>query len=150
MEEDIRKSKKNDLPKNLIFMGYFENNKTPYLMQNMDILLMPYEKNVYLSKKTTNTAVFMSPMKMFEYMSTGVPFISTNLEVLKEILIDNYNCLLADEQNLEDWNQSILKLLKNTNFAKELGNNAKNDLENKYTWLKRVQNIINFYKYNEL
>ena len=65
-------------------------------------------------------------------------------------MLDNYNCLLADEQNLEDWNQSILKLLKNTNFAKELGNNAKNDLENKYTWLKRVQNIINFYKYNEL
>ena len=116
-------------------------------MRNMDILLMPYEKKVFLSKRKTNTAKFMSPMKLFEYMSTGVPLISSNLIVLKEILKDNHNCLLAEEQNVEEWNNSIIRLLKDKDLRYKLANNAKKELENKYTWLKRVENIIKFYEF---
>ena len=71
---------------------------------------MPYEKNVFLSKRKTNNKIYV-PMKLFEYMSTGVPLISSNLIVLKEILKITIITLLAEEQNVEEWNNSI-KLLK--------------------------------------
>lgn len=145
--KDIKNSQKKFLSKNLVFMGYYSNNLIPFLMRNMDILLMPYEKKVFLSKRKTNTAKFMSPMKLFEYMSTGVPLISSNLIVLKEILKDNHNCLLAEEQSVEEWNNSIIKLLKDKDLRYKLANNAKKELENKYTWLKRVENIIKFYEF---
>lgn len=148
MENDISNLKKRNIAKNLIFMGYVENKMTPYLMTNMDILLMPYEKNVYLSKNSTNTANFMSPMKMFEYMSSGKPIISSDHKVLKEILIDKYNCLMVDN-DIENWNKSISKILSNSQFAIFLGKNAKKNLEEKYTWLGRSENIIKFYTNNE-
>ena len=69
-------------------------------------------KKKYFYQKEKQILQNLSPMKLFEYMSTGVPLISSNLIVLKEILKDNHNCLLAEEQSVEEWNNSIIKLLK--------------------------------------
>ena len=56
-----------------------------------DILLMPYSLNKVLtnsSGSSSNTAKYASPIKMFEYLASGRPILSSNLRVLKEILID--------------------------------------------------------------
>ena len=39
-------------------------------MKEMDILLCPYQKQVYLKDQKTSTSSIMSPLKIFEYMST--------------------------------------------------------------------------------
>ena len=52
-------------------------------MLAVDILIMPYQKNVAIGAKGHDTARWMSPMKMFEYMASGNPIISSNLAALK-------------------------------------------------------------------
>ena len=47
---------------------------------------MPYQRNVGIGTKNSDTSNWMSPMKMFEYMSTGVPIVSSDLPVLKKFL----------------------------------------------------------------
>ena len=47
---------------------------------------MPFEKNVYVNSKNLNTAKYMSPLKMFEYLASGRIIISSNIKVLKEVL----------------------------------------------------------------
>ena len=64
---------------------YIESKKS---YDEFDILLMPYQQKVFLSKEIYDTSKWMSVMKMFEYLSCKVPLISSNLPVLREVLED--------------------------------------------------------------
>ena len=85
--------------KNLIYMGYFRNKDARKLMSCMDALLMPYQNKVSIGKTKSDTSKWMSPMKMFEYLASGVPVFSSNLPVLQEILIDNVNVFLVSPED---------------------------------------------------
>ena len=47
---------------------------------------MPYSNNVHIRAKNVNTANYCSPLKMFEFLATGIPIISSNIKVLRENL----------------------------------------------------------------
>ena len=80
---------------NLHFYGFIDHSQIPYILKASDCLLMPYQKIVSVGYAGSDTASWMSPMKMFEFMSSGVPFISSDLPVLREILVHEKNCLLV-------------------------------------------------------
>ena len=83
---------------------------------------MPYQSKISINSKNFNDEIskFISPLKMFEYMATGIPIISSNIKVLREKLIHNHNCLLVDEyENVNDWIISIKKLNDNFNLRKK-------------------------------
>ena len=60
---------------------------------------MPYQSKISINSKNFDDEIskFISPLKMFEYLATGIPIISSNIKVLREKLIHNQNCLLVDE-----------------------------------------------------
>jgi hypothetical protein len=61
----------------------------------MDALLMPYQKHVSIDLSSVDASKWISPMKMFEYLSSGALIISSNIPVLLEVLIDNDTCLFV-------------------------------------------------------
>ena len=130
---------------NLIFMGNLKYSDVGLNLKSMDILLMPYQKKVYLSTTKTSTAEWMSPLKMFEYMSSNVPFISSKLKVLQEILVHNHNCLLAEPDKIDDWSKAIDRLKRDSNLANLISSNSYHEFKNNHTWQKRLEKIINFY-----
>ena len=85
-------------------------------------------------------------MKMFEYMSSNTPFIASNLPVLREVLRDRKNCLLAKPESIIDWKKKINLLRTNKYLLRELSSNARKDFLNKYTWEKRAKNILSIIK----
>ena len=62
--------KKNNIPSNIILTGHKNFKTSKIIMRQMDILLCPYQKQVYLKDQKTSTSSIMSPLKLFEYMST--------------------------------------------------------------------------------
>tara|TARA_Y100001970_G_scaffold199595_1_gene242794 strand:+ start:29447 stop:31381 length:1935 start_codon:yes stop_codon:yes gene_type:complete len=131
---------------NLIYNEFVPPHKTISLMKSMDILLMPYEEKVYLSDTRNETSKWMSPIKMFEYMSSGIPFISSDILVLKEVLKDKYNCLLAKPRDENDWNKKINFLIDNPGFGKTLAKNSFKEFKNKYNWSNRANSMIHIQK----
>ena len=85
----------------------------------------------------------MSPLKIFEYMSSNKPIISSNLNVLKEILKNNINCIMVNPVNLIEWKNAILKIFKDQKFSNQISLNAYNNFKSNYTWDKRVKKILN-------
>jgi glycosyltransferase involved in cell wall biosynthesis len=112
---------------------------------------MPYAlKNISIDTKKVDTSKFASPIKMFEYLASGKPLISSNLPVLKEILINKNNCLIAKNNSAEEWVKSINFLDRNTLLKKKI---AKNGLITaaKYSWFQRANAVVNQYlKYNSI
>jgi glycosyltransferase involved in cell wall biosynthesis len=141
-ENQINVFKKNNNNSNIIFGGFLRPSHVKDYMKIMDILLMPYQKSVSIGIKNSNTAEWMSPMKLFEYMSTGVPIVSSNLPVLREILQNKKNSLLVEPSNSDDWSNAIKLLTHDKNLYDTLSFNSYTEYKNFYTWDKRVEIIL--------
>ena len=129
------------IPKNVNFFPYkYYRNVGKFLLSN-DILIAPYQKKLG-NYGEIDTAKYMSPLKIFEYMSSKKAIISSNHKVLKEVLKNNKNSILCDPNILSHWTMAIKKL-KNKKYREYLGNNAYRDFKKNFTWEKRVLKILN-------
>lgn len=89
---------------------------------------------------TEHYAYFMSPMKMFEYMASGTPIITTDLPSVREILSEKnaYFVKPGDPQGLA---RGISEVLSNQVLSDNISKQAFNDVS-KYTWNVRAENIL--------
>ena len=145
-DSEIETKRLNNLQSNLLFCGHVEHGVALKIMGTVDILLMPYQKKVSIGTAGHDTARWMSPMKMFEYMSSSVPIISSDLPVLREILINGNNALLVPPDNVDSWVEALDNLLGNPEFSASIGCNAYSAYKLNYTWLKRAKSIMSIAK----
>jgi glycosyltransferase involved in cell wall biosynthesis len=102
---------------------------------------MPYSANVYYnSSLNDNIGKFHSPLKMFEYLASGKLIISSNHNVLKEILKNNINCLMPKNNNLISWKKVIIYAEKNLVKINKIIINSRKESFN-YTWSNRIKKI---------
>jgi glycosyltransferase involved in cell wall biosynthesis len=141
-EREIKEYRESIFVKNLFFMGHISPNLVRSAMGMMDVLLMPYQKSVSVGLKGVDTAKWMSPMKMFEYLSVGVPIISSDLPVLREVLEDGSNSILVKPDDIEAWSDALQKIINNPTLAKNLGLNAYNQYKNSHTWKHRAEGML--------
>lgn len=110
-----------------------------FLCQN-DILLAPYQ----LGPKTNaghDTAKWMSPLKIFEYMAAGKVLVVSDFPVLREVLDDN-TAVLIEPTNFDRWTQSIKQLAVSKSLRMKYGNLARARLIEEYTWDARAVNVL--------
>lgn len=102
-----------------------------------DILVMSYPDDFHYR-------YYMSPLKMFEYMATGNPIVTTDLPAIRDILSEE-NAVLVAPDNLTSLSDGLELLLKDEDRGRRLARQALLDVE-KYTWDKRAQAIMLFMK----
>ncbi len=121
---------KNGLQGNAYILGHVSQARIPHYLKAADILVMNYPN-------TEHYAHFMSPLKLFEYMASGVPIIASDLPSVREILDDDSALLIhPDIQSLVS---SIFNLLRT------VGSNYAQQAKNKvlvYTWSNRAKKIL--------
>lgn len=127
---------------NLVFMGHVPHPAARELMCLMDVLLMPYQESVSIGVAGHDTARWMSPMKMFEYLGAGVPIISSDLPVLREVLRDGYNCLLVPPSDAGAWVAALARLGNDPELAASIGATAHTQYEQQHTWTRRAERIL--------
>ena len=122
--------KKNSLLKNkkmqIKFLGKKNNDQLPYY----------YNKSrayVICSKVEGN------PKSLLEAMACKCPIVGTNVEGIKDLIVNKKNGLLSS-QNTKSLKNSILKILNNKKLSENLSINALN-------YVKKNNSISNFLKY---
>ncbi len=106
----------------------------PYYLKAADRLILPNSAKDLYSKRYT------SPMKLFEYLGSGVPIIATNTEANREIL-NFLNAILVEPDNAKALGESINNSFK-MNLDKISDQALKDSLE--YTWQQRAKKILIF------
>ena len=145
----IKKFRSDNNSNNIFFLGHIPPNFVQTAMSMMDILLMPYQSSVSIGIKGIDTSKWMSPIKMFEYMSFGVPIISSDLKVLREVLINRDNAILVKADDIGAWSKALKDIVDDPSFSKKLGNNAYDLCKSKYTWRIRANSMINLFGSDE-
>ena len=127
--------------KNLKFYGHLTYSQAQLMMKSFDLLIAPYQEKV-LIKNGTDTSKWMSPLKIFEYMASGIPFVCSDLVVFKKYLKNKVNCLLVKPNSINEWSESINLLKSNSKLAKFISTNAQDDIIKKYSWENRTSSIL--------
>ncbi|MGE3591198.1 MAG: glycosyltransferase family 4 protein [Arcobacter sp.] len=138
--EEIKKWQDHQTANNIQWYGKIEPNEVNAFLRECDVLLAPYQ----LGPKTAggrDTARWMSPLKIFEYMASGKAMVVSKFKVLEEVLDEN-NAVLVQPDDFQAWKNAIEKLAYSSEKRAEIGENAYKNLVEKYTWQQRAKIVI--------
>lgn len=124
-EEYVRREKLDKI----IIVGHQPPKQVPFYLKAADVLILPNSAREKISQ------IYTSPIKMFEYMASGVPIAASDLPSLREILNEK-NSLLFQPDNPKDLAGKIKLALGNKKIAKQALIDVK-----KYTWQRRAKDI---------
>jgi len=94
----------------------------------------------------TRSYVEALPIKLFEYMSAGIPVLASDFPIWREI-IDTAKCgVYADPLNPNDIAKQIEYLLSNPGVSMEMGENGLKAFHETYNWTAEEQKLIAFYQ----
>lgn len=121
-----------NVPKNVKLLGAREQSELPPILHCADVLLLPHPKGEYSQ----------SPMKLFEYMASGVPIVASRLPSISEVL-NNNNAILIEAENANALASGIQKVVNDKSFSDKISKQAYQDVRS-YTWEERGRKIATF------
>jgi glycosyltransferase involved in cell wall biosynthesis len=140
---DLARWRAADLPANLELLGFRPQAELAGLYRELDVVLMPHAaKGVVGATGSADISKWTSPMKMFEYMSSGIPLVASRLPVLEEVLRDGENALLVPSDDLAAWQAAIERLISDDDLRFRLAQAAQQDLVQHYTWDARAEVVM--------
>jgi len=120
---------------NCLFIDKVKQSRLAIYQKAFDVLLMPFPN-------IKHYAYYMSPLKMFEYLASGRPIISSDLPSIREVLNET-NCLFCRPGDPADLAAKIKLILRDNDLVDKITRQALLDVK-KYSWEKRAENIIKF------
>jgi glycosyltransferase involved in cell wall biosynthesis len=112
------------------FLGSVPHKDLHESMAAMDFGVMPHSNN------------YGSPMKVFEYMSMGIPVVAPDLPPLRDVVVDGHNGFLFPPGNDVGFINIISKVLSHHYMQVEMGINCRNSVLDKYNWDTHAKRII--------
>lgn len=138
-DEDVKR-RREEIEKlrltNVRFVGFVVNAQLPLYLAAADVLLMPYSRRL-------NSAGYMSPMKMFDYMAAKRPIIASDLPTIRHILKDHHNALLVEPDNADALYNGLKTILQDKSLMERLASQAYKDIQY-YSWDKRAERVLRF------
>lgn len=109
----VRLLKNQNLNNNLTINKYVPYKQIYQELKKIDICILPYTKKITVSGDVGNILNYTSPLKIFDYMSNGKLIISSNINVLKEVLSHKKNCIFVKKfTKISSW----LKIIKTVTY----------------------------------
>ncbi len=118
---------------NVIFTGEIQHSSVPDYLAQAKIAILP---NI-----ECGPSVFSSPLKLFEYMASGLPIVASDLPVFREILSHKKNSILVEPGNPQALASGINFLIQNPAVASDIAAQANADIEN-FTYERRAERIL--------
>jgi glycosyltransferase involved in cell wall biosynthesis len=127
-------------PGNLQFHGHLAHRDVQEFIGQMDVVVAPYQSQVNVSGGA-EVSQWMSPLKIFEYMSAARAIVASDLPVIREALRHDHNALLVPPAAPEAWAEAIARLV-DVDLRARLGSAALQDFTARHTWPKRARAVL--------
>jgi glycosyltransferase involved in cell wall biosynthesis len=142
-EADLARIRGDGVPANVVLHGFVAPARLAEVYAGFDVLVLPHPRSgVRGGSGGADISRWTSPMKMFEYMASGVPIVASDLPVLGEVLGDGVNALIAPAGDAAAWQRAIERLLGDAALRVRLATRAQADLRRDYTWQARAERVL--------
>lgn len=138
LQNYAHKIKEQGLEKNIFLLGQWPHKMIPFFLKAADVLVLPNKSGDRVSESYT------SPLKLFEYMSSGRPMVASNLPSLREIL-NEQNAVLVNPNDPQALADGTKKLLNEPASGEGIARQALQDVQ-QYSWSQRAERIFQFLK----
>lgn len=118
----------------LKFVGHVPHAEVPVWTGACDILLLPL-KPAFMQN------IGAMPLKLFEYMASGVPIIAADLPSVREYLVHRQNAVLVDPENPSAMAGGVLEITENPETGRQMALQARADVQ-KFSWEYRASTLI--------
>ncbi|MBH41826.1 MAG: glycosyl transferase family 1 [Candidatus Magasanikbacteria bacterium] len=115
---------------NVLLLPHQPHKDIPVFLKAADVLVLPNTDSDAISSRYT------SPLKLFEYMASGVPILASNIPSIREVL-DNSNAVLFEPGSSKALVSGLKTLISDGELVSGLVKQAKEDVL-EYTWHKRA------------
>ncbi len=86
------------------------------------------------------------PNKLFEYMSAGIPVIASNFPAWERFVAEVDAGLMVDPDNPAEIGKAIAYILQNPARAKQMGENGRKAVEERFNWNTEGRVLVDFYR----
>ena len=139
----LKKNQLNKLGSNVKLMGRVEYRNVSQILPKYHIALMPYGNKIAGRSNNLEISRYISPLKMFDYLSSGNIIIASKLRAYNHILKNKINSFLVDKKNIKSWGNIINKIFANPKKYKKIKLEAFKTAK-KYSWKNRAKELIKF------
>ncbi len=85
------------------------------------------------------------PVKLFEYMASGIPVIASDFKLWKNIVYGDNCGICVNPHNIKEIENAIKFLLSNDETAQMMGKNGRKAVEKKYNWENEEKKLLRIY-----
>lgn len=86
------------------------------------------------------------PIKMYEYMSAGIPVIASDFPLWKNV-VEGHACgICVNPNDIRQIAEAIRFIIQHPAEAKRMGENGRKAIESHYNWETQAEALVNFYK----
>ena len=128
-------TEKEKLQNRVRFVGHILHSEVTKFLTKAKVLVLPN-----IEDNLDSSSFFTSPLKLFEYMATGIPIVASDIKSLKEILKHEENAYLVKPGDPVALAEGIRKVLSDENLRNKISLRAKEEVV-KYTYSSRAQKI---------
>ena len=129
-----------DLPQGrLIFTGSQPHDKIPDILALADIGVAPFHLDVYPPLKIFG--FYWSPLKVFEYMASGLPVVTIDVRPLNTIVRHEQEGLLYTSGDVNGLVNALRRLETDPGLVVKLGTNARTRVVQNYSWERHCQEL---------
>ncbi|MFA6391490.1 MAG: glycosyltransferase family 4 protein [Patescibacteria group bacterium] len=133
-EKYIKLAKELGISQQISFVGKLSNKEALQHLIQADLLVLP------------STKVESFGLVLIEAMACAKPVIASNLPGVRTVVNDGVNGLLFEKGNVKDLTDKIGILLKDSVYARRLGQNGRRKVEDQYTWDSIAKKVECMYK----
>jgi glycosyltransferase involved in cell wall biosynthesis len=133
-----KRARRAGIDSRIVFTGAVPYAEMPSYLARAHVGVAPYQPSLH---GQLQLGFYWSPLKIFEYMASGLPVVTLDIEPLSEIVRSGEEGLLFKKGDVEGLAAALRELVRDPERAATMGASARERVVSQYSWAVHCEKL---------